>query len=652
MSSDRFAFEIFVMSYKQFRYLQHFHALRFSTLLFLALLLASSRIQGFGRDGAPVAIIQQTAQPSRVQSELPDPDFSPRGPYQGLLDISHIARFDKLPMRMHLEPHLIAPPNSKKLDDRYVPLFERTLRDVADDELLETAALSLARVAEGKMQNIETAADILLKHLESHKNQSVRFACARALANAEYTSSAAAMLALDPETDDAERLWIDPALTRWKYAPAAEVWRKRLINDSLTAVAVSLACEGLVALNDSQASEPLRTVLNNRRLIYEKRFAAAKALCAIAPETAFLASVEYITGNVSERILAVQLLSSQRSQSLAKLLVLCADNSDGVASAAWQAMFRLNPDGLFPALDSGRSHRDAFIRMTTARVMRQFPTPERALWLHEQLSDKHLEVRNVAREMSVLVAQEQPTLRDSIVAMAGDLIAADPENWQGIEQSLLLLGQLHGEQFSERCIPLLEHPRNEVLVTAGWLLHLFPDAKVEPAVRQHLTRNDGMLKAPETAPAGAYLGHQSAYLIQYAGLMRLKDLQPFLEPNFKKSEPGGNEKRSAAMWAMGLMNENDPVPELTKSFLDRLADRSGMMPEQMPIRRMSAVSLGILRAKSAAPGLVEAYKLDPVEAVIPDSAQWSLGMIGEPMLAPTVGVSNLIGGWKLNPIGD
>jgi len=614
-------------------------------------------IQVIGQEDVATQKTEETlqpsaAQPSKVQSEQPDPDFSPSGPYQGPLEISPVARFDKLPMRMHLEPYLIAPPNSQKLDARYVPLFERTLREIDDDELLETAALSLARVAEEKLQSIETTADILVKHLQSHPNRSVRFACARALANADYTSAAAPLLALDPEIDDAERLWIDPALARWKYAPATDVWKKRLVDDSQTAVAVSLACEGLVALNDSQASASLRTVLNHPRLFYEKRFAAAKALSSIAPETAFEESAKYITGNVSERILAVQLLSSPHPESLTKLFTLCADKSDGVASAAWLAMYRLNAAGLLPALDNGRSHRDAVVRMTTARVIRQFPTPERANWLHEQLSDKHLEVRNVAREMSAMVAQEQPTLRDSIVAMAGDRIAADPENWQGIEQSLLLLGQLRGSQFSDRCIPLLEHPRNEVLVTAGWLLHLFPDATVETAVRQYLTRNDEMFKAPATAPEGAYLGHQSAYLIQYAGLMRLKDLQPFLEPNFKKSEPGGNEKRSAAMWAMGLMHEHDPVPELAKSFLDRLADRGGLMPEQFPIRRMSAVALGILRAKSAAPGLVEAYKLDPVDAIIPDSARWSLGMIGEPMPEPTEGFSNLVSGWKLNPLGD
>lgn len=302
-------------------------------------------------------------------------------------------------MRMHLEPFMIAPANGEKLDARYVPLFERTLRDVDDAELLETAALSLARVAELKLQSIESATDILAKHLTSHANRRVRFACARALANADAKTSAAALLALNSETDDAERVWMDPALARWKYVPAGDVWKKRLADDSETAVAVSMACEGLTALNDTQAANLLGTVLNNRKLTFEKRYAAAKALCSIVPETALAESAKYLAGNVSDRIIAAQLLASQNPESQAKLIVLCADGSDGVASSAWQAMYRLNAAGLLPTLDSGRKHRDAIIRMTAARVIHQFPTAERAGWLHEQLSDKHLEVRNVAREM-------------------------------------------------------------------------------------------------------------------------------------------------------------------------------------------------------------------------------------------------------------
>ncbi|MEJ7594240.1 MAG: hypothetical protein WKF77_22105 [Planctomycetaceae bacterium] len=419
--------------------------------------------------------------------------------------------------------------------------------------------------------------------------------------------------------------------------------------DTETTMAVSLACDGLAVLGDPQVVDQLFSVLHGKLLAYEKRRAAAKAICALTPDRAFSEAETLIGGNVLERLLGIELLSSAKPEAHASLLTLCADASDGVASAAWAALFRLNPDALNPAIPYGRSHRDATVRMTAARIMQQFPDAERSGWLHEQLSDRHLEVRNVAREMSFLVAEEQPRLRDQIVAMASDTLTANSENWQGIEQSLLLLGQLRAAQFSDRCMPLLEHPRREVLITAAWLLHLFPDPAVETAVRKQLLRNEEMLK---NAAAVEIIGEQSSYLIQYAGLMRLKDMQAFLEPNFDKSAPGGDFKRAAAMWSLGLFHENDPAPALAASYLRRLADRVSVPPEHNEVMRMSAIALGLMRAKSAIPGLLEAYQIDPVDAVIPDSARWSLGMMGEPLLDPPKPYVQAVGGWRLSPAGD
>ena len=586
------------------------------------------------------------------QSELPNPAFSPHGPFQGPLEIPHIARFNKLPMRMFLEPHLIAPPVVKKLDARFVPLFDRTLREIDNDELLETAAISLARVAREKLQDISKSTDILLKHLESHSSLRVRFACARALVNADASQSAAAVLKLDEFADDAQRLWIDPALARWKFAAAGEIWKQRLATDAETTMAVSLACDGLAALGDSQVSDLLQSVLRGELLAFEKRKAAARALSILDPDKAFAEAESFVGGSVFERLLAIQLLTSAKPEAHAKLVLLCEDASDGVASSAWAALFRVNPEALIPALPPGRSHRDAVVRMTAAHIMQRFPDAERAGWLHALLSDRHLEVRNVAREMSVLVAEGQAHLRDGIVAMAGDTLAANHENWQGIEQSLLLLGQLRAGQFSDRCVPLLEHPRNEVFVTSAWLMHLYPDVSVQDAVRKQLMRNEELFKTPALIPAGADIGQQSSYLIQYAGLERLKDLHAFLEPNFSKGAPGGIYKRTAAMWTLGLFHENDPASEIATSFIGRVADRVGMMPEQEVVRRMSAIALGLMRAKSGVPGLLEAYEIDPADSLIPDSARWSLGMIGEALPDPVRAYSQGVGGWRLSPVDD
>ncbi|MEJ7595320.1 MAG: hypothetical protein WKF77_27690, partial [Planctomycetaceae bacterium] len=449
-----------------------------------------------------------------------------------------------------------------------------------------------------------------------------------------------------------QRHWIDPALAHWKFTAAGDIWKQRLAAGSETTVAVSLACDGLAALGDAHVSELLQSVLHGELLAFEKRNAAARALSILTPDMAFNEADSYIEGSVLERLLAIQLLTSAKPEAHARLYLLCADTSDGVASAAWAALFRVNPDALVLALPTGRSHRDAVIRMTAAHIMQRFPDVERSGWLHTQLSDKHLEVRNVAREMLFLVVQEHAQLRDGIIAMAGDTLAASPDNWQGIEQSLLLLGQLRATEFSDRCVPLLEHPHNEVLVTSAWLMHLYPDVAVRDAVRNQLMRNEEMFKDPALIPAGANIELQSSYLIQYAGLERLKDLHAFLEPNFSKSAPGGDFKRTAAMWTLGLFHENDPDPAMAKSFIARVADRGGLMPEREPVRRMSAIALGLMRAKSAVPGLLEAYELDPGDTLIPGSARWSLGMIGEPLPDPLKPYSQAVGGWRLSPLDD
>ncbi len=587
-----------------------------------------------------------------LQSELPNPDFSPHGPFLGPLDIAHIARFNDLPRRMFLEPYLIPPESVRTLGPGYVPLFDRTLREMNDDEVLETAALCLARVAHEKLQDISGSSDILLKHLESDSNLRVRFACARALVNADVPQSAAAVLKLNEYASDAQRLWIEPALARWKFAAAEDIWKQRLAADSETTVAVSLASDGLAALGDPKALDLLRSVLHGKLLPYEKRRAAAKAICVLSPDMALAEADSLVEGSVLERLLGIELLSSGKLDAHTELLRMCADPSDAVASAAWTAMFRLHPDALIPAVPTGRNHSDAFVRMTAARIMRLFPDAQRSGWLHEQLSDKHLEVRNVAREMLFLVAEEQAPLRDGIITMASDTLTANSENWQGIEQCLLLLGQLRAAQYADRCVPLLEHPRNEVLVTAAWLLHLFPDPAVEEAVRTHLLRNEEMLRNPATAPVGVDIGEQSSYLIQYAGLMRLKDLEAIMMPHFGKTVPGGTFKRAAAMWTLGLFHENDPVPDLTKSFLARLADRAGVPPEMDEVQRMSAIALGLMKAKPAVASLLEAYNDDPPDSGIPDSARWALGMTGEPLPEPVKPASIEVGGWKLSPVDN
>ena len=575
-----------------------------------------------------------------------DPDFSPRGPYSGPLVMPHIVRFRELPNRMDLD-HLIFPPDTVlKIDERLVPLFERALQEATDSEVQEVAALSLARVAEEDLADISRCGTALMEVLKSSRNERIRFACAYALAAGNVQVAAPELIQLASEGSDDQRLLIEPALARWKVLSASDLWRPRLKDSDISEVSFRLAAEGLAALDDTAALEPLRELLANPSTDFGMRMAAAKAVALLDPDQAFAAAVQEIDGGVQDRLLAIALLDNTKAESHARTAILCDDQTHAIASAAWQQVFRRSPEILVSHLATGRTHRDAQVRMTAARVMELFPNAERALWLHQQLSDVHIEVRNVARQMLAIVAAENPELKDQIVGMAGDALQPDSKDWQRTEQSLILLGQLKASQFSPQCVPLLSHPRGEVNVSAAWLIHLFPDESIRNAILAAIRKNDELAVTPPLPQGDS--GLVQCFLIQYGGLVRMREIQPILETKFNKLAPGGLPARTASMWALGILFEKTASPELAAKFAERVKDRVGSPEEWFTVRRASVMALGLLRATDSSDVVFDAYSQDSPESLIPGTARWVLPMLGQPAPPEFQPFETLIGGWRIN----
>lgn len=575
----------------------------------------------------------------------------PAGNYTGPLKIAEIVRFNSLPMRMNLEPELLLPDILREIDPRHPPLFDRVLRDAQDSELLEIAGHSIARVAHEKLADISPSFDILVRHLQEAGHPRLKHVCAMALTEADNQQAAAELLQAAAGGDDPLRLVIEPALSRWRYAPAAEMWEPRLRDRFGTQISVKLACEGLTALQFSSAVPAIAELVQNTSASIGKRLAAAAGLSRLDPDRARELSLGYRTGSVNERLLSVALLSNSAAASLNELSDYCRDSSDGVAFAAWKAAQTHGPELLVKHLDHGRHRNDAGIRMTAAQIMRLFPDDQRCGWLNEMVSDFNLEVRNVARTALERTGTEHPELKSVIIKAAAEKIRADSEDWQGIEQSLVLLGQLAATQFSESCVPLLTHKRPEVSVTAAWLLHLFPDTVVSDAVRAHieLLYRQRDSSDPELMETLGSASLQLAHLSLYAAIMRLQTLQPLLEKNFSKSFPASPEERSAAMWALGLLNQNHPDSKLAGKFASRIQDRDGMPPEMLVVRQMSVRALGMMRATDFTDVVRDAYRIDDSMALIPQAARWSLALLGEQPPPAPLPVSQSVGGWRLNP---
>jgi hypothetical protein len=597
---------------------------------------------------APWAQGMQNPVSSASADESPDPDFSPHGFYEGPLDIPHIVRFRDLPFRMHLEPLIPQPTSVRRLDERMVPLFERALREGTDAELQETAALSLARVAELKLASIESAAPVLLTTLQSATDDRIRLACARALASGDIQSSAKDLVALASTGDDALRLLIEPALIRWKSAEAAALWTPRISDPRTTTISFRLAAEGLARMNDMGIVESLAETATSLTTVYSKRMVAAKALALLNTDRAFAAG-KSLDGKVpSSRLLAIALFDSVHPDSAPTMASYCDDPTDAVAAVAWLQTFARQPEVLLKSLATGTRHRDAVIRMAAARVMRLFPDAERLAMLQTQLGDVHLEVRNVARQMLVLIAAEHPELKESIIAAAGTALSPDSANWQQLEQSLILLGQLKATQFSPAAFALLTFPRDEVSVSAAWLIQLYPDESLKESIRTFVEKSEASYVTGDVAPGDVFL--QEAMLLQYLGLVRTKEIETLLEAQFSKAAPGSAAKRASGLWALALLNEKSGNAELAKKYESRINDRGSLPPEFDEVRRASVLALGLLRSKTSAAVLQLAFETDSQHSLIPGSVRWAMPLIGQPMPPASKPLDEWIGGWRINPV--
>jgi len=580
----------------------------------------------------------------------PPADFSPQGFFVGPIEIPQTVRYMKLPHRMDFEPYITDAIRVPVLDSAYVPLSIRTLQESTDEEVQEVAAIQLYRFAREGLADIAPAAAALQQTYSSSTSRRVRSACVRAAAAGDLQQLAPQILDFTKSAADSERVILEAALTKWKTAEAGPLWRERVVNDRESATSVSLACRGLVSLADTESAAAMLKLAGDSTADYLKRMSAAAAAVVLAPSDSVTLAVTLSKRAEPERLIAVALLESREAAGLQLAVQLAQDSRDAVASAAWQLVYRQQLDLLQPLLVTGRTHREAYVRMTAARVMRALPDAERTTWLHQMLSDEHLLVRNVAREMLYEVAGEQPALKEQMISLCAGSLQPASQDWQGIEQCLVLLGQLRAAAFSAQAVALLNYPRNEVMVSAAWLIHLFPDVSVRTGVLEAALDAEKWLYDP--AQRNREHGMKQAFLFEYLGIMRVKEIEDTLAKQFNKGVPGVLERRVASMWAMGLLYENNPNPALAARMHDRIQDRSSPNPERFPVRRACLVALGMMRSTASQPIVQEAWEIDDVSERLRGGARWVHPLVGlalPPAIAP---IEQPMGGWRLNPYSD
>ncbi|MCA9062096.1 MAG: hypothetical protein KDA96_03530 [Planctomycetaceae bacterium] len=579
----------------------------------------------------------------------------PSGHYDGPLTISPIVRYRRLPQRMDLEPVVLQASTEESIDDRETKLLDRMLRESSDSELLQVSALSLARIARAIDKDISGSHDILRQHVAENPEQRVRLACAVALVESDCRDAATEFLVVAAGTDEAFVSLVDPALAKWEIADAKPIWLERL-NDqngpAISGAAFRSACEGLTALNAREALPRFLEIVNNEPLDFSKRSSAAKSVGTLDSAMGITLASTLSAGDERDRLLAAICLSGPDPVSQKALAAMCTDPADSVAAIAWRTLLETAPELLVPHLEIGRSHRDALIRLASAETMFRFINPDYCGWLGDLTGDINIEVRNRARVLLVDAAGQSAELSERVISDASGCIRNPERNWESLEQALVILGQLKAGQFSPDVLPLLYHERPEVMVTAAWLLHLYPDVTIaDQAValipdRQQQIRD----RRYEGRQQEADLGIQMAFLFQLAGLTGIRTHQEIMEVSFEKGEVGGVEKRAAAMWSLGLLYVDVDDSPLIKQFEGRLNDRNPFQPELDPVRQKALLALGFTHATSTVRSVRRGLSDDPF-SLVPSTAYIVLPHLGEEQPeTPQLHFTIEYGVGRINPI--
>lgn len=552
---------------------------------------------------------------------------------------------DPIDSVMYRSPELPTPRVVRTFSDKLPGLWTEALgRPEAD--FRREAALAIARAHEHGMGGLAATVPALTRELDRpDQHPSVALAAARALVALDAKDAAPSLFKLASAGDNDAAEVIEPALARWGYGPAKDEWLKRL-NQTPPRRPVVRAMQGLAVVREERAAPRLRELVLSAETPPAVRLEAAKALGAVrtsgseadADKLAADTSPKGIVGRLSA---AWVLRHHGGDEAVRRLQALARDAEPSVVAVALARLVEIDPTVAEPVLTPALASADANVRTLGVEVLARRPSEKHVALLGELLADPHPDARSRAR----VALREQAKAAELLapVLKAGER-AIGGTDWRGKEQGAVLLAHLGHKPASGRLVELLRDERPEVAVAAAWGLRVLAVPDTFPKALDHFRQ---FVKAPSPE----WRDRQLSHVAQLLGEGKYAPADAPLRAIVPPGSPAGFETRAAACWALGLLHEGKPVPELASLFARRLAAVNPFDIEDDRVRRMCAVSLGRMRAKDQLPALREFYSAGkPSLDAVNNACGWAVEQITGEKVPPPGVISAPQLGWFLMPV--
>lgn len=521
----------------------------------------------------------------------------------------------------------------------------------SESDLRREAADSIAQAYRRGMPKLEAMRELLLQVLETDNEHPVtRTAAARALVTIgarEYAETLAKHAALGPQN---LTIAVETALAEWDYLPAREVWLKRLDSTAANSMLQRTAILSLAAVKEVKAIDPLSRIALSPVAQGSIRLAAADALSQLPADNRLSWSRQLMTGvsaNAAlDGLVGVQLLSQLTSTDVIEMLDAYSQRPEPtVAAAAMRQLLDKDPAKLVARAAATAVNPDANIRLITAQSLRTDPSITSVDLLASMLNDSVPAVRYEARRV-LLTHCANAELRTRTIELTETLL--QQEEWRALEQVILILTELKQLQIGPRLNALLDHERPEVYVCASWGLKTLADPSRVEAVYQ------AMLATSEFLSSGQLPGRKSemlTHLIEAVGVLRHTVATEHFKTFVPKNAPFNQVPRTAAIWALGYLQEGNPDAEIVGMLESRLSDANSTPAESELVRGMSAVALARMKSESSIPPLRHWYQTEGPNTFIGRRSGWGVSLLtGEP-LPEVKPLKNRSSGWFIQPTG-
>lgn len=391
--------------------------------------------------------------------------------------------------------------------------------------------------------------------------------------------------------DEVMRTTVERFFAKWRKSTVLEIWRGRVRDPASNANDLALALEGLASVGTVEDRQSLISCMRSSSISESNRVLASKALGATNASGLNPLAEELLGSELTDRYTLVANVLQKQSdeESLSKLLLVLNSGPNTARRIAAEGVASHFPRKAVELAPSWTTDADNNLRRLALLIFKGIKTPESVKLQAALLGDTNVEVRNLAREQLLGLAQEG--MRAVVDECVSEQLSSG--NWRGIEQSVILSTQLRDQSRCDTFLRLLDHPQPEVYMHAGWGLMELAD---KPEHLEQIQRYCEPIT--DQLEKGSKIGEKSetirlSFLLEALGKNRISAASPMLKRYIPKQDfRMGNLSRASAIWALGQIEKETDDPALRGQLRERIQDLASMTPENYLVGYACMLALG------------------------------------------------------------